>query len=62
LRQTGATCLSRIATGPEVDERNASTTVGRRFGAVLEGCCPAGLAPVELWPLSPAPLVAEGAG
>src|SRR5688572_9483 len=36
LRQTGATCLSRIATGPDVDERNASTTVGRRFAARSE--------------------------
>jgi hypothetical protein len=48
LRQTGATCLNRIATRPEAGARKASTTLGRRFGARPDDWPGVGLAPLEV--------------
>jgi hypothetical protein len=48
-RQTGATCLNRIATRPAAEARKASTRLGRRFAVSRrDDGWEAGLAPVEL--------------
>lgn len=52
LRQTGATCLSRIAVRPAVDARNASRTVGLRLGTARPDDR-LGPAPLEVCPLDP---------